>query len=147
MAVANRALGRSEAKATPSLRLGPLLLMAGAAIVVIALLQVVQSSEATTASFKIQRLEGQKLELETSVHQLEAEVASLSSLSRIENEAKRLGLGPAQAQESVVVNVPGPTDDLARLPSRFAPSETKQAGGDGQGSSWWRSLLKHLPFY
>ncbi len=147
MAVANRALGRSEAKAPPSLRLGPVLLVAGAAIVVIALLQVVQSSEATTASFNIQRLEEQKLELETSVQQLGAEVAALSSLSRIEDEAKRLGLGPAQAQDAVVVNVPGPAHDLGRLPSRFAPGETKQAGGDGQGTSWWRSLLKHLPIY
>lgn len=147
MAVLNRAVGRTEPKAAPTLRLGPLLLIAAGAIVVIGLLQIVQSSEATTASFKIQTLEQQKLELETSTQQLEAEVAALSSLSRVQAEAKRLGLVPAQALGSVEVNVPGPANEVGRLPSRFAPSETKQTTGDGQGASWWRSLLKRLPFF
>ncbi len=149
MAVLNRTLERAQPKATVSLRLGPVLLVAGLAIVIIALLQVVQTSEATTTSFAIQELEQERLELETSVRQLEAEVAALSSLSRIEQEARRLGLEPPQARESVEVNVAWLAADEERLPTRFAPGEQGQAGVDGHpdSSGWWRDLLKLLPFY
>jgi cell division protein FtsL len=128
-------------------RVGQVVLVAVAAVVLIALLQVVQTSQATTASFAIQRLEQQKLELGTEVRQLEAEVASLSSLSRIEREAQRLGLEAAQARESVEVNVAWTAADEGRLPTRFAPGEQEEAEMDGQGSSWWRDLLEPLPFY
>jgi cell division protein FtsL len=147
MAVVNRTIARPQAKpAAPPLRLGQVLLIAGAAIAVIALLQVVQSSEATTASFKIQELEQQKLELETTVQQLAADVAALSSLERIEREAARLGLGAPAARQTVGVDVLWPGASADRLPSRFAPAAGEQAGADEQGSPWWRDLLGLLPF-
>ncbi len=149
MAVLNRTLARTRPKATPALRLGPVLLVAGLAIVVIALLQVVQTSEATTTSFAIQELEQERLELETSVRQLEAEVAALSSLSRIEQETQRLGLVPPQARASMEVNVAWPGADEQQLPTRFAPPEEEQAESEGHpdASGWWQDLLKPLPFY
>ncbi len=120
--------------------------MAVAAAVIVALLQVVQTSEATTASFAIQRLEQDKMRMTAGLRQLEAEIASLSSLSRIEHEAGRLGLEPAQARASVQVNAVWTSAEEGRLPSRFVPRERDEAEADGQGSPWWQDLLGLLPF-
>ncbi len=130
------------------MRLGPVLLVAGLAVVIIALLQLSQRSEATTTSFAIQGLEQEKLELETTVRQLEAEVAALSSLSRIEREATRLGLAPAEARELLQVNVASAAVDDGLLPTRFAPAGEVEAKEEGRSeqSAWWRQLLKLLPF-
>jgi hypothetical protein len=148
VAVANRSIARAGGKAAPSLRILPVLLIAGAAIVVIGLLQVVQTSEATTASFAIQRLEQRRLELEASVRGLEADVAALSSLERIERESRRLGLVTPVAQETIEVNVPLAEQDENLLPSRFtvAGQEEAEENGSAGGSSWWESLLDLLPF-
>jgi cell division protein FtsL len=145
MAIANRTIARSQAKAVVSpLRMAPLLAAAGLAIVAIAVLQLYQTSRATTASFKMQQLERQKLQLDTSVRQLEAEVALLSSLTRIEQEAARLGLQPAQARGSVEVNVAPPEQGLG-LPTRYEP-HTEEAEVGGHDASWWQSLRKLFPF-
>ena len=146
MAVLNRSLPRGQTKTEVLVRLRPVLFVTGAAIIIIAALQLVQNQQAADANFKIQRLEQQKLELETGVRQIEAEVASLSSLARIESEGERLGLGPPQARESANVNVALPEGVAGGLPSRFAPKEGEQTETDGQASSWWEDLLKFLPF-
>lgn len=146
MTVLNRTLSRAKQKELPRLRLVPLLLIAGGAIAFVGLLQVMQTSNATTASFATQRLEQQRLELQVSVQGLEAEVAGLSSLSRLQQEADRLGLVPPQEQQSLQVNVPGPQSQDESLPSRFAPAGTAKARGGSSGSSWWQGLLKLLPF-
>ena len=147
MAILNRTISRAEAKITTApLRLGPILLAVGAVIAVVCVLQLMQTSRATTASFNIQQLEQQKLELQTSVSELEVDVAGLSSLSRVQQEAKRLGLGPPAAREVVEVGVPGPSGDSAQVPARFLPkAETASKAGE-RPSSWWRDLLKRLPF-
>ena len=145
MAVLDRTHERSQHVATASLRMGPVLLVAGAVILIIALLQVVQTSDAATTNIAIQWLEQEKLELQTLGHQLEAEVASLSSLSRVEREAReRLGLVPSETRESVEVNVAWPAADQPRLPSRFAPE--REAEVDERSSPWWRDLLGLLAF-
>ncbi len=144
MAVLNRPLDRRQRSAPVSLHLGPVLLVAAAAIAIVSLLRVVQTSDATTSSFAIQRLEQEKLEVEAGVGQLEAEVASLASLSRIEQEAKRLGLKPPESRQAVQVNVAWPAEE-DRLPTRFALDERTEPAE--QGSSWWRDLLEFLPFY
>lgn len=107
-----------------------------------------QTSQATTTNFSIQRLDQQKLELEAEVSGLEAQVASLSSLSRIEREARRLGLTAPAARRSVLVNVPSPGGE-ALLPAQFAPAKEDEAGMEGHSDSseWWETLLKPLPFY
>ena len=148
MAVVNRSIAPARPKVAPTLRLVPVLLIAGGAIVIIALLQVIQTSEATTASFAIQRLEQQRLELENSLRGLEADVAALSSLDRIEREARRLGLQPPRAQETVEINVAPPGAEEDWLPSRFAPAGDDQAGehAGSDGSAWWEDLLDLVPF-
>ena len=145
MAILNRTIARSQAKeATPPLRAGPLLAAAGLAVIAIAVLQLYQTSRATTASFNMKQLEQQKLELDTSVRQLEAEVAALSSLQRVEQEAGRLGLQPAGARASVQVNVAPPPEGVG-LPTRYEP-KTEEAEVGGQDAPWWQKLRKLLPF-
>ena len=146
MAILNRTISRTEVEITgPSIRLGPILLAVGAIIAVVAVLQVMQTSRATTANFKIEELQQQKLELETSVSQLEVQVAQLSSLARIQQEAKRLGLGPPASREVVEVSVPGPSGNSAQIPARILQLEPQDTQ-TGQQSSWWDDLLKHTPF-
>jgi len=133
------------------LHLMPLLTVAAALVIVLGLLRVVQTSQATTASFAMQSLQQEKLELETNVKQLEAEVATLSSLERIDREATRLGLELPVRVSYVSVSVarPATTGDL--LPARFAPVDEDAALADVDGSpddaGWWQQLLDSLPFY
>jgi cell division protein FtsL len=153
MAVANRTIpsrrtiARAKEKAEPppraKIHVLPVLLVAAGAALTIGLLQVVQSSEATTTSFAIQRLEQEKLELEAGVSQLEAEVAGLSSITRVQLEAQRLGLRPAESKETIVVNVPAP-DVAALVPAGVVPQDDQQ--GEEQDKPWWQDLLDSLPF-
>ena len=157
MAVVNRTIAQAKPKTGGSrLQLVPLLLLAAGAVAVIGLLRVVQTSQVTTAGFAMQSLQQEKLELETGVRQLEAEVASLSSLARIERDAKRLGLKLPKRISYVRVNVGWPATAEDLLPARFAPAEDdapaagSAAGGvDGrpERSGWWQDLLNLLPFY
>jgi cell division protein FtsL len=165
VAILNRTLAPARPKlakpklATPNtggfrLQLVPLLLLAAGAVAVLGLLRVVQTSQATTASFAMQSLQQEKLELETGVRQLEAEVASLSSLDRIEREAERLGLELPARISYVTTNVAWPAAAEDLLPARFAPQEDPltaelAAGGiDGspESSGWWQDVLNLLPF-
>jgi cell division protein FtsL len=148
MAILHRPISRSDGSTAETRMAGlrPVLIAAGVLIVVISVVQLVQTSRATTASFKIEELEEQKLQLQTAVSQLEVEVAGLSSLARIQQEAKRLGLGPPVARESVEVSVPGPSGDSAQLPARALPADDKQSQAEEQDSSVWDGLLERLPF-
>ena len=145
MAVISRTISPPQQQTSTSIavRLGPFLLIAVAALVIVGLLRVVQTSQATTAGFAVQALQQEKLEVETELRQLEADVALLSSLARVEREAQRLGLVLPAAQASVRVNVALPATNA--LPARFAPEDAEESTGSG-GTSWWRSLLKPLPF-
>ena len=145
MAVISRTISPPQQQTSTSIavRLGPFLLIAVAALVIVGLLRVVQTSQATTAGFAVQALQQDKLEVETALRQLEADVALLSSLERIEREALRLGLAPPSVQASVRVNVALPATNA--LPTRFAAEEAEESTGSG-ATSWWRSLLKPLPF-
>jgi cell division protein FtsL len=130
----------------PSFRLRSLrriLALALAAVVLLVLLQVIQTSDATSTSYNIRHLEQDRQDLSAQVHSLEAEVATLTSLQRVEREARdRLGMVPAEKVLYLEVNVPPPQQQL--LPRRFSASEPSV---DEPGTSWWQALLKLLPFY
>lgn len=147
MALLNGTIPRPLAKAParPSIRIGPVLLLAGAAAVIIGLLQVVQMSEATTTNFAIQKREQDKLQLEASVRDLEANVAALSSITRVEQEAKRLGLQSATSREVISVNVAWPGAS-SPLPSNLAPPKQAVTAGAPKKAPWWRHPLKLPPF-
>ena len=144
MAVISRTISPAQQQTSIAVRFGPFLLIAVAALVIVGLLRVVQTSQATTVGFSVQALQQDKLELETALRQLEADVALLSSLERIEREALRLGLALPVEQASVSVNVALPAANA--LPTRFVPVEDVEESTDSGATSWWRSLLKPLPF-
>ncbi|MCH8849847.1 MAG: hypothetical protein IIC89_03365 [Chloroflexi bacterium] len=143
MALLNRTVA-TAAPRTTTLRLGPILFLAAAAVVAVAMLQVAQTSRATTASFAIQSLEQERIELDAAVRELEADVAGFASLSYIQEEAARLGMVPAESREAVEVNVLWSGASGQQLPTRFFPNE--EASVEEPGSSWWQGLLEYLPF-
>jgi cell division protein FtsL len=113
------------------------------AAALVGLWQVIQISDATTTGFNISRLERERLDWQASVRELEAEVAALTSLERVEREAReRLGMVPAPQELHLEVNVPAPRQQL--IPRRFLDEEALPAEPAG---SWWEPLLRLLPFY
>jgi cell division protein FtsL len=147
MAVLNRTIPHPQAReperTRPTVRVGPVLLLACAAAVVVGLLQVVQMSEATTTNFAIQKRAQEKLVLEASVRDLEAEIAALSSISRVEREAQRLGLKAAASRKVVEVNVAWPGSS-SPLPSDLVPEDEERSGAD-EDAPLWRDVINLLP--
>lgn len=137
-------IGRPLAR--PSFRLWNLrrvLAFAVGAVALLALLQVIQTSDATSTGYSIRRLEQERQDWSANVHRLEAEVATLASLERVEREAKdRLGLVPAEKVIYLEAAVAPPHQQL--VPRRFYASDS--SAGE-TGTSWWQALLKLLPFY
>jgi cell division protein FtsB len=130
-------------------RLGSLrrvLLLAFAALALLGLLQVNQAGDATRAGYAIRSLEREREGWSTQVRKLEAEVAALTALERVEREARyRLGLVPADERIYLEVSVPPPEQQL--VPRRYLEPEDKGLLDVDSGSSWWRGLLGLLPFY
>ena len=109
--------------------------------VIIALLQVLQSSSFAHTGHQLQLLEAQKIQMTAEMHQLEAEVAALASLDRTERAAReRLGMVPARNIQYVSVSVEAPSDPLLPRPLL---SNAKQV--QTPSDPWWRSLYKALP--
>lgn len=129
-----------------SLRLWSLrriLALAFGAVALLGLLQVIETSDATSTGYNISLLEQERLDWSARVHRLEAEVASLTSLERAEREARgRLGMVPAEKVLYLEVDVPPPRQE--RIPRRFLTSEP---GAGAAGTPWWEALLELLPFY
>lgn len=125
-------------------RPGKLLLVGAIALVVVAAgFQVNQFSRLTSTGYQINGLNRQRAERQAENHALEAEVAQLSSLARVDWEARtRLHLEPAQQKLYITVNHDVP--DRQTLPTRFLPPEPPDAGR--AGDPIWKRLLKALPF-
>ena len=120
-----------------------ILALAFGAVALLGFLQVIQTSDATSTGYAIRRLEQERLDWSAQVHGLEAEVATLTSLERVEREARgRLGMVPAENVLYLEVDAPPPRPEL--VPRRFS----RYASDAGEsGASWWQDLLKLLPFY
>ncbi|GAG45261.1 unnamed protein product, partial [marine sediment metagenome] len=73
------------------------------------LLPLLQSSQTTTTGHNIGELERQRNDWEARTHELEAEIASLASLNRIEQEAhQRLGMEAPERTLYLTVDVASP---------------------------------------
>lgn len=108
----------------------------------IAVLQVIQSSDFANTGQQIQKLEAERVDASAQVHQLEAEVAALSSLDRIERNARdRLGMVPARNITYLDVAVPAPDDPLLPRPILAA-----RAPSPPPSRPLWQRLLHALPF-
>ena len=122
----------------------PLVLtMAAVGVGLAALLALIQSSDATTTSARVQRLEDQLTDWEARTQELQVEVATLGGLERIEREAReRLKMVTPEDTIYVTIDEPGP--EPARLPSRFLPPP--QPSGTSGGDSLWEKLFGWLPW-
>jgi cell division protein FtsL len=118
-----------------------ILIVAALVIGFTALLPLVQSSGATSTAGQVQQLEREKQDWQARLHELEVDVATLGSLSRIEKEA-RLRLGMVRAKETHYIAVDAAPPAERKLPSRFLPPEREDAG---TGQSLWDALFGWLP--
>jgi hypothetical protein len=107
---------------------------------VCSLLPVLQNSTATSRGFDIQAAQRREAEVRGEIGLLESEVASLTSITRIERRALEIGLLPVNDPIYVTVNEPGPAP--AKLPSEFLPRTESRKG---ESSPWWKPLVSWLP--
>jgi hypothetical protein len=140
MAAINHPLGGARRLPIPAPRIPGSInwwVLGGVLIVgVSAMLPVLQSSLATSEGFKTQGSEAQEQQLRGQISELEANVAELTSLDRIQRRATELGLGPASNPIYVRVDEPGPAP--AKIPAQYLPTGTPPAA---QPESWWESLI------
>lgn len=128
------------------LRSGRITVIVVAALVLaIALVQVNEFSRLTSTGYQINELTAQRASRQADNHKLEAEVASLSSLARVDWEARtRLHMEPAK--QKLYIDVNGAAPDRQTLPTRFLPAERPDAAPTpAGGTSLWRRLLRVLP--
>ena len=133
-------------RSMPRLRGGRLALFAGIALVVsLAALQVQQFSAVTSTGYQIESLKRERLARQAENHELEAEVARLGSLARVDLEARlRLKMEPAKKTLYITVNQPLPSEQ--QLPWRFAPAAVEPAPAPESHPSVFERLLELLPF-
>jgi hypothetical protein len=113
------------------------------AIVVVglsALLPVLQNSRTTTRGFRNQELEARQTELDGEIRQLEADVANLTSLDRIDRRAQAIGLRPGADPFYVEVHEAGPAP--AKIPAELLPALPHD---NEKPQPLWRSLLSRVP--
>jgi len=120
----------------------PIVLIIAALVVgFAALLPLVQSSGATSTAGRLQELEQQKQDWQARSRELEIDVATLGSLSRIDKEA-RLRLGMVRPKETHYITVDVPPPEERKLPTRFLPPPHQP---NRTGSSLWDTLFGWLP--
>jgi cell division protein FtsL len=125
------------------LGLRPVILGAFLVIALVGLLHVVQTSGLTATGYDLRELEQARLGRQAQVHQLEAEVAALTSMERIEGEARgRLGMVAPAKVETLEVHTLPPAQQL--IPQRYFPEVAESTPKAG---SWQQRLLRLLPFH
>lgn len=105
-----------------------------------AMLPVFQNSVATSRGFDSQSLDTRQARIQGDLRQLEAEVARLTSLDRIERRATDIGMIPSANATYVTVTEPGPSP--AKIPAEYLP-EVEPVRDDP--APWWQSMLTWLP--
>jgi cell division protein FtsL len=107
------------------------------------LLPLLLSSKVIHTSEDIRQLESVRNDWQARNQELQAEIAVLGSLDRIEKEARgRLGMVPPDDTVYVTVDQPAPEKQI--VPLRFLLPKKEQPPQD---ESWWESILGlfHLP--
>ena len=122
--------------------LGLLLVLAAA----FALLAVNQLSRTTKEGYAIDELQRQRALKQSENHALEADVARLTSLARIEIEARaRLGLTSPTRVEHIMTDQPAP--EMGGLLEEHTPAQGSDREEDEGDAPVWKRALKLLPFY
>ncbi len=121
------------------------LVLVAAVVLGIALVQVNEFSRLTSTGYQINELTAERAARQADNHALEAEVASLSSLARVDSEARtRLHMEPAK--QKLYIDVNGAAPDRQTLPTRFLPAERPAASPTPAGeTSLWKRVLRLLP--
>lgn len=122
-------------------------LLAGIILLVgAAMLQVNVLSRLTSTGYEMERLKAERAEKQAVNHQLEADVARLSSLGHIDWTARtKLGMVPATSKLYIDVNQPVPAQET--LPTRYRPAEQPaQAPPEDDDRSLARRVRDLLPF-
>jgi len=142
MAAINHPLGRSRRLPlpAPSGSQGFWLYLVIGLTALSALLPVAQNSLATSTGFDTQAFQRREAELNGQISLLESDVASLTSMNRIERRAKEIGLGPVADPIYLSVTEPGPAP--AKLPAEYLPPATQVAE---PLEPWWKPLFSWLP--
>lgn len=144
MAAINHPLGHARRgipiPATGGSRLGFGLIAAVILASLGALAPVLSNSLATSRGFDLQASQRQETQLNGEIGVLESDVASLTSLQRIERRAREIGLVPVYDPIYVSVTEPGPAP--AKLPSEYLPrAETPKS----KPAPWWKPFVNWLP--
>jgi len=106
-------------------------------------LPVLQNSASTARGFDIRALEAEQARLRTDISLLEADVARLTTIDRIERRAAQLGLARAgEPPIFVEVDVPGPAP--AQIPTEYLPGSVLEEPGPRPG---WQNFLSKLFFW
>ncbi len=142
MSALDRLIARPLPRPLPRLTgVRPALLIAFLVVASVGLLQVFQISNATTNGYTLEQLQQERFDKQAEVHTLEAEVALLTSIDRIDQEARgRLGMVPADRVMTLEVHKQPPEQQL--VPLRFI-STSKTATVETR--SWWQKLLGLVP--
>ena len=120
----------------------PLLLVLFLLMLAAALFQVNQFSHLTSTSYAIDALNRQRATKQAENHQLEAQIATLSSLARVEWVARTQDhLAPPESKLYIAIN--GPVPDRQTLPTRFLPAEHDVAASSG--TPLWKRILNLVP--
>ena len=132
------------ARKAPRISSGKLLLMLAALLLITAAgLQVNQLSAVTGTGYQIEDLKRERALRQAANHDQEAEVARLSSLARVEIEARsRLGMVPATRVRHLNIN--GLVPDHQTLPTRYLPQGPAEAGPHDD-ASFIERVLDLLP--
>jgi len=105
------------------------------------LLLMVQISGVASKAYEVQRLEDSRTYWQETNYRVEAEIARLQSLNRIEAEAvNRLKMVPAKNVISVLVAKPRESNAVAQPANREAPSAATSS--NAKSRAWHQDLLE-----
>jgi cell division protein FtsL len=122
------------------------LYIVAAIVVVVALLQVNQFSRLTSTGYEIESLKRERDLKLAENHKLEADVASLSSLARVDLVA-RLELGMEPARQRLYIDVNHAVPERQTLPTRFLPDEAHPDAPSRDAQPFWKRAAGWLlPF-
>jgi cell division protein FtsL len=116
-----------------------------ALLVGIAMAQVNQFSRMASTGYELEALRRERAAKQAENHELERRVAELSSLARVDWEARvELGMVPPARTLNVEVNTAAPA--RTTLPTRFLPPAPAQLPPPENQPSRWERIRGLLPF-
>ncbi len=120
------------------------LLLAIGLIIAAMLLPVVQSSDATTTGYTIQKHAQDMADLNAQLYNTQAEIAQLDSTERVRKDAARLGLVQQGTPVAAAITVNSPAPDGVLLPRRFIPAARPAQPAAAQHTLMWK-VMHALP--